>query len=112
MLFGPTNWRTCQRLTDHFWQRWLKEYLRILVPRQARGDPTYFAPAKGDVVLIVNPSSPRYSWSLGKIEKTYLPGSWQSSPCDGRQDDWRRSAASYFEDLRAGVIRSGGCSVS
>ncbi|GBP48985.1 hypothetical protein EVAR_35606_1 [Eumeta japonica] len=32
VLFGPANWRTCQRLADHFWQRWLREYLPTLVP--------------------------------------------------------------------------------
>ncbi|GBP97231.1 hypothetical protein EVAR_91849_1 [Eumeta japonica] len=32
VLLGPANWRTCQRLADHFWQRWLREYLPTLVP--------------------------------------------------------------------------------
>ncbi|GBP01259.1 hypothetical protein EVAR_68033_1 [Eumeta japonica] len=36
VLLGPANWRTCQRLADHFWQRWLREYLPTLV--LARGD--------------------------------------------------------------------------
>ncbi|GBP73979.1 hypothetical protein EVAR_87844_1 [Eumeta japonica] len=41
------------------------------VPRRARGNPTCRAPAEGDIVLIVDPSSPRFSWSRGKIKKTY-----------------------------------------
>ncbi|GBP66152.1 hypothetical protein EVAR_83932_1 [Eumeta japonica] len=56
---------------DHFWQRWFKEYLPTLVNRRARGDPTCCAPAKGDIVLIVYTSSPRYFWPRGKIKKTY-----------------------------------------
>ncbi|GBP24674.1 hypothetical protein EVAR_15880_1 [Eumeta japonica] len=36
VLLGPANWRTCQRLADHFWQRWLREYLPTLVPAGAR----------------------------------------------------------------------------
>ncbi|GBP95022.1 hypothetical protein EVAR_91829_1 [Eumeta japonica] len=36
VLLGPANWRTCQRLADHFWQRWLREYLPTLVPPGAR----------------------------------------------------------------------------
>ncbi|GBP85539.1 hypothetical protein EVAR_58074_1 [Eumeta japonica] len=36
VLLGPANWRTCQRLADHFWQRWLREYLPTLVPRRAQ----------------------------------------------------------------------------
>ncbi|GBP22726.1 hypothetical protein EVAR_13516_1 [Eumeta japonica] len=73
VLLGPANWRTCQRLADHFWQRWLREYLPTLVPRRARGDPICRAPAEGDIVLIVDSSSPRYSWPRGRIKKTY-PG--------------------------------------
>ncbi|GBP19149.1 hypothetical protein EVAR_83462_1 [Eumeta japonica] len=73
VLLGPANWRTCQRLADHFWQRWLREYLPTLVPRRARGDPICRAPAEGDIVLIVDSSSPRYSWPRSRIKKTY-PG--------------------------------------
>ncbi|GBP14772.1 hypothetical protein EVAR_74673_1 [Eumeta japonica] len=72
VLLGPANWRTCQRLADHFWQRWLREYLPTLVPRRARR-PICRAPAEGDIVLIVDSSSPRYSWPRGRIKKTY-PG--------------------------------------
>ncbi|GBP10060.1 hypothetical protein EVAR_77496_1 [Eumeta japonica] len=43
-----------------------------LVPA-GRGDPICRAPAEGDIVLIVDPSSPRYSWPRGRIKKTY-PG--------------------------------------
>ncbi|GBP40328.1 hypothetical protein EVAR_86474_1 [Eumeta japonica] len=39
----------------------------------ARGDPICRAPAEGDIVLIVDSSSPRYSWPRGRIKKTY-PG--------------------------------------
>ncbi|GBP61939.1 hypothetical protein EVAR_44995_1 [Eumeta japonica] len=35
VLLGPANWRTCQRLADHFWQRWLREYHRLWCPRRA-----------------------------------------------------------------------------
>ncbi|GBP81911.1 hypothetical protein EVAR_65088_1 [Eumeta japonica] len=41
------------------------------MPRRARSDPTCHAPAEGDIVLIVDPSSPHYSWPRGKIKKTY-----------------------------------------
>ncbi|GBP88150.1 hypothetical protein EVAR_24964_1 [Eumeta japonica] len=52
--------------------RWLREYLPTLVPA-GRGDPICRAPAEGDIVLIVDSSSPRYSWPRGRIKKTY-PG--------------------------------------
>ncbi|GBP11979.1 hypothetical protein EVAR_74592_1 [Eumeta japonica] len=72
VLLGPANWRTCQRLADHFWQRWLREYLPTLVPA-GRAATLCRAPAEGDIVLIVDSSSPRYSWPRGRIKKTY-PG--------------------------------------
>ncbi|GBP86579.1 hypothetical protein EVAR_69099_1 [Eumeta japonica] len=43
MLLGPANWRTCQRLVDYFWQRWLREYLPTLVPRLAGAATLYAA---------------------------------------------------------------------
>ncbi|GBP09238.1 hypothetical protein EVAR_4092_1 [Eumeta japonica] len=55
------------------WDEQVKEYLPTLVPRRARVDPRCRAPAEGDVVLIVDSSSPRYSWPPDKIRKTY-PG--------------------------------------
>ncbi|GBP12278.1 hypothetical protein EVAR_75577_1 [Eumeta japonica] len=70
VLLGPANWRTCQRLADHFWQRWLRNTYRLWCP-PARGDPICRAPAEGDIVLIVDSSSPRYSWPRGRIKKTY-----------------------------------------
>ncbi|GBP97622.1 hypothetical protein EVAR_72625_1 [Eumeta japonica] len=50
----------------------VEEYLPTLVPAGARR-PICRAPAEGDIVLIVDSSSPRYSWPRGRIKKTY-PG--------------------------------------
>ncbi|GBP01955.1 hypothetical protein EVAR_91734_1 [Eumeta japonica] len=60
-----------QRLADHFWQRWLST-TDSGAPPSAR-DPICRAPAEGVIVLIVDSSSPRYSWPRGRIKKTY-PG--------------------------------------
>ncbi|GBP87569.1 Probable RNA-directed DNA polymerase from transposon X-element [Eumeta japonica] len=46
VLLGPANWRACQRLSDHLWQKWLREYLPTLVLRRARGDPICRAPPR------------------------------------------------------------------
>ncbi|GBP26439.1 hypothetical protein EVAR_75571_1 [Eumeta japonica] len=72
VLHGPANWRTCQRLADHFWQRWLREYLPTLVPADALA--TLYARAgrgrhRADRRLIIT-SIP---WPRGRIKKTY-PG--------------------------------------
>ncbi|GBP79481.1 hypothetical protein EVAR_59155_1 [Eumeta japonica] len=47
MLLGPANWQMCQRLADHLWQRWLREYLRIPLSRRTGGDPTCRVPVVG-----------------------------------------------------------------
>ncbi|XP_063838179.1 uncharacterized protein LOC135087312 [Ostrinia nubilalis] len=71
-LIGKANWRTAQRLTDHFWQRWLKEYLPTLMPRKIAGRETE-DPQVGDVVLIVDATLPRNTWPRGEVLRVY-PG--------------------------------------
>ncbi|KAJ8706805.1 hypothetical protein PYW07_012883 [Mythimna separata] len=71
-LIGKANWRTTQRLADHFWKRWVKEYLPLLMPRKLEGKETK-DPKEGDMVLIVDGTLPRNSWPRGEVVKTY-PG--------------------------------------
>ncbi|XP_063838164.1 uncharacterized protein LOC135087291 [Ostrinia nubilalis] len=71
-LIGKANWRTAQRLTDHFWQRWLKEYLPTLMPRKIAGRETE-DPQVGDVVLIVDTTLPRNTWPREEVLRVY-PG--------------------------------------
>ncbi|KAJ8723754.1 hypothetical protein PYW07_007734 [Mythimna separata] len=71
-LIGKANWRTTQRLADHFWNRWVKEYLPLLMPRKLEGKETK-DPKEGDIVLIVDGTLPRNSWPRGEVVKTY-PG--------------------------------------
>lgn len=52
-LIGRATWRTSQRLADHFWSRWLREYMPTLQYRRephGSGAPI----AVDDVVLIVD----------------------------------------------------------
>ena len=65
-------WRASQSLADHFWKRWIREYLPTLVPR---GEPTRARDyvKTGDVVVVIDPSLPRNTWPLGVVSKTY-PG--------------------------------------
>lgn len=73
---GPCNemdrraWRTSQALADHFWQRWIREYLPTLVPR---GEPaSNRRPLRvGDIVVIVDHTLPRNVWPKGVVERTY-----------------------------------------
>ena len=64
------RWRYSQRLTDHFWKRWLKEYLPTLHRRvkwQQGGRPV----RKNDIVIIVDDQHPRGVWPRGIVEEVY-----------------------------------------
>lgn len=71
-LIGKASWKTTQRLADHFWKRWVNEYLPLLMPRKIEGRETT-DPQEGDVVMIVDATLPRNSWPRGEVIKTY-PG--------------------------------------
>ncbi|XP_063622782.1 uncharacterized protein LOC134794883 [Cydia splendana] len=66
------QWRIAQRLADMYWKRWMKEFLPLLLPRkkwQQEQKPL----GVGDLVLVVDPDSPRNVWPRGLI-KSILPG--------------------------------------
>lgn len=66
------TWRASQALADHFWARWLKEYLPTLAPRQSSASKQ--EPVKtGDYVIIVDPTLPRNVWPRGIVTATF-PG--------------------------------------
>ncbi|XP_063386428.1 uncharacterized protein LOC134672453 [Cydia fagiglandana] len=70
-LLSPSKWRRAVRLADHFWQRWVKEYLPYLAPRAGGGSPPNVA--VGDIVIVCDPNLPRGSWPKGRITALY-PG--------------------------------------
>ncbi|KAL3975057.1 hypothetical protein ACER0C_023683 [Sarotherodon galilaeus] len=67
------RWRQVQYLADLFWTRWTREYLPLLQERQK-----WLKPRRnfmvGDLVLLVDSSSPRNSWLMGRVVET-LPDS-------------------------------------
>ncbi|XP_070535137.1 uncharacterized protein [Ptychodera flava] len=60
------RWRQVQYLVDIFWKRWMKEYVPLLQERQKWLEIKRNLNA-GDVVLIVDNTVPRNSWSMGRI---------------------------------------------
>jgi hypothetical protein len=55
-----------------YWQRWLKEFLPLLLPRKKwQQEPLPLS--VGDLVLVVDPDSPRNVWPRGII-KSVVPG--------------------------------------
>lgn len=65
------NWLTSQQYAERFWKRWVREYLPTITRRTK-----WFAPVKpievGDIVLIVDPNSPRNSWPKGRVVQTKI----------------------------------------
>ncbi|XP_036329813.1 uncharacterized protein LOC118741953 [Rhagoletis pomonella] len=66
------QWRIARQLRDHFWKRWVSEYLPTLTRRVKRCERT--TPLKeGDLVFICDPNVPRREWVRGKVEQLH-PG--------------------------------------
>ncbi|XP_063382133.1 uncharacterized protein LOC134668622 [Cydia fagiglandana] len=66
------EWQKVLRLSEHFWTRWLKEYLPSLKPRRNNGRQ-YHNLKVDDVVLVVDPDLPRGVWPIGRIVEVF-PG--------------------------------------
>ncbi|KAI8115933.1 hypothetical protein CVS40_11923 [Lucilia cuprina] len=64
-----SNWLQSQIYAQQFWRRWLAEYLPSLTCRTK-----WFEKSKpltvGDLVVVVDPSSPRNVWPRGKVLET------------------------------------------
>lgn len=60
-------WQHVQKVKQHFWSRWHKEYLQILHTRKKwhLGDSTSFK--KGTLVVIREDNTPPLQWRLGRI---------------------------------------------
>ncbi|KAJ8390516.1 hypothetical protein AAFF_G00103130 [Aldrovandia affinis] len=72
-MYTKKRWKQVQYLSDLFWTRWTREYLPLLQERQKWSTPRRNF-ATGDVVLLVDSTSPRNSWLLGRVVET-LPDS-------------------------------------
>ena len=71
-LSSRRRWRHSQRLVDHFWRRWKKEYLPTLSSRQRWADDEKNLNA-GDLILVAEENVPRGHWPLGRVLRTF-PG--------------------------------------
>jgi len=72
-LCPKQRWMHCQVLADHFWKRWVREYLPTLSRRSKwtkAGKPINV----GDLVFIADGDLPRCQWPRGRIVKVF-PGS-------------------------------------
>jgi hypothetical protein len=72
-IYIKRRWKQVQYLADLFWKRWTKEYLSLLQERQ-KWTTVRRGLKVGDIVMVVDNTAPRGSWSLGRI-KDVLPDS-------------------------------------
>lgn len=68
--YSRRRWRQVQHLADVFWRRWVKEYLPSLQARQKwiQQQPNL---KLNDVVLIVDDTTRRNSWPLGRVVEVF-----------------------------------------
>ena len=70
--FSRKRWRQAQLLANHYWRRWLKEYMPTLQER-----PKWQQEKRnlhvGDIVLVVDDNVARNQWALGRVENVF-PG--------------------------------------
>lgn len=67
--YSRRRWKQIQYLADLFWKSWTQEYLTLMQERQKWSNvKKNFNP--GDIVVTVDPTSPRSSWPLGRILET------------------------------------------
>ena len=66
------SWKEVQKVSNHFWKRFLKEYLPTLDRRQKWNKATSPLKVK-DIVWLLQDFTPRGRWPLGKITATH-PG--------------------------------------
>jgi len=70
-LYSRKHWKHAQVMTDHFWKRWLREYLPSLTERRkwTRDVPNL---CEGDIVLIADENQPRGRWPVGRVIRPIL----------------------------------------
>lgn len=69
-LYCRKQWRRVQFLANEFWSRWTKEYLPTLQKRQ-KWSKAHTNLEVGDVVMMVDESTPRCQWSKALVTHTH-----------------------------------------
>ena len=71
-IHSRKQWRRSQLLSNHFWNRWLSEYLPLLQERK-KWVLKWRNLAVNDLVLVVTEKLPRGHWLLSRVLKVF-PG--------------------------------------
>ncbi|XP_057186686.1 uncharacterized protein LOC130552431 [Triplophysa rosa] len=80
------RWRHCQVMADHFWGRFIRDYLPALQRRQKWHDtPTDLI--VNSVVLLMDPQFPRALWPVGRVVKVHQSADGHVRSADVRIKD-------------------------
>ena len=71
--FSRKRWRQAQLLANHFWRRWLREYLPSLQERH-KWQQEQRNVRVGDIVMVADDNVRRNQWILGRVLNVF-PGS-------------------------------------
>lgn len=66
-----SNWQHAQKLRQHFWKRWNKEYLNQLITRSKWSSGSCNDIKVGQMVIIKEDNAPPLQWTMGRISKTF-----------------------------------------
>jgi hypothetical protein len=83
---SPKQWRYSQLLANHFWSRWIKEYLPDITRRTKwfkRSKPL----AVGDLVFIVDGGAARNTWKRGMVSGVVMGRDGQVRSASVRMPD-------------------------
>ncbi|KAL3973453.1 solute carrier family 15, member 5 [Sarotherodon galilaeus] len=69
-LLSRRRWQHSQVLADHFWSRFIRQYILSLQTRQ-KWQTTAADLAEDSVVMIADPQLPRALWPVGRVIKTH-----------------------------------------
>ena len=64
------KWRQVQHMASEFWQRWRKEYLQTLQPRQKWNKREHNLQV-GDIVLLAETDTPRNLWKMALVTNVF-----------------------------------------
>ena len=68
--FSRKRWRQAQLLANHYWKRWLREYIPSLQERQ-KWHKTQRNLQTGELVLIADDNVPRHQWPIGRVTNVF-----------------------------------------
>ncbi|XP_028416322.1 uncharacterized protein LOC114540241 [Dendronephthya gigantea] len=70
--YSKKKWRRAQLLANHYWRRWLREYIPTLQERKKWNEPKRNLQVD-DLVFIADDNVPRNTWPMGRIVDVF-PG--------------------------------------